>query len=370
MIFLATLSASIIVLFSNLFISKTLGPKSFGDFRTMIYLFAFLPIIADLGINSTLTKYIAEFGKNSGKSKYIINRFLKIKFLSYLFLIVIIFLIKDYIAIYFLKDISLNYLVIAGIILLAFNFFLSFSFIILGFQNFKLFSLSQFLNSSSSALLAVLLSPFGIFYMILGWGFGPLISNLASVLFLIKQNVFTNYEKVDVKKIFLKFSLPVYPIDLTTYLFNAIIPFLSLFFLQKLIGYYSFVFMFYLATLLIPNSLSFVLFPKVSELNGLKRYDHAKNILRKSFLYYSLVAIIGLSFVFLFSEWFISAISKDYLPSLFMFKVIVSLGFIFGYVIIYNNYLKGLGKVKKYALFTLAQNILMIIISFVLLNIM
>jgi O-antigen/teichoic acid export membrane protein len=368
LVFLATFFASIIAFFANLIISKMLGPESFGIFKTVIYLFAFLPALADLGINASLTKYIAEFGKDSGKVKYLIKWFLKIKVVSFVLLIIIVFLLKDSIAVYFLKDISLNYLVIGGILFIASSFFSIFSSIMLGLQDFKLFSLSQFLNSVSSALLAVLLSPLGIFYMILGWSLGPFIGSLPIMFFLLKKRVFSGYEKTDLKRIFFKFSLPIYSIELSATLFSVIVPFLSLFFSQRLIGYYSFAFMFYFVTTLIPSSLSTVLFPKISELNGLKKHGDAKNILKRIFLYYSLIVILGLAFVFLLSEWFINLIAKDYLPSLLVFKVIVSLGLVFGYNAIYTIYLKGLGRVKKYAFFVLLQNAFLIIVSFILLN--
>lgn len=367
-IFLATLSSSIFSFFANIIISNTLGPEAFGNFKVIVYLFAFLPVIADLGINSSLTKYVAEFGNERSKTKYLIKWFLKVKLVSYILFIIVIFLLRDYIALYFLKSISLSYLILVGLALLLFNFFSTFSFIILGLQDFKLFSLSQFLNIASSAILAVLLQPLGIFYMLLGWSLGPLIGSIPCIAYLLKKKNLIKYEKIDMKRIFFGFSLPIYPIDLTTNLFTSIIPVLSLFFSLKSVGYYSFAFMFYYVAMLIPNSLSTVLFPKFSELNGLKNYKHAKHILKKSFLYYSLIAIVGLLSVVLFSEWFIGVIARDYLPSLLIFKVIVSLGFIFGYNVIYTNYLKGLGKVKKYALFTLVQNIFLIIVSFVLLS--
>jgi len=367
-VFLSTLGLSIVAFFANIIVANILGAEYFGTYKTIIYLFSFLPLIADIGINSSLIKYIAEFGKESEKTKHLINWFLKIKFLSYVVLIVVIFLLKDSIALYFLKDVSLNYLILASIFLMAFNFFSTFSSITLGFQNFKLYSLSQFLNSTISFLLSILLSPLGLFYMILGYSLGPLIGNLPNMLFFLKKRTFHVHEKIDMKKIFFKFTLPIYPIELCASLFNVIVPLLSLFFSQKLIGYYSFAFMFYYITTIIPSSLSTVLFPKVSELSGLNRHGDAKIVLRKAVLYYSLIAISGLVFVLLFSEWFIILIAKDFLPSLLMFKIIVSLGFIFGYVVIYSNYLKGLGKVRKFALFTLIQNIVLIIASFLLLT--
>ncbi|OGI12567.1 hypothetical protein A3K64_01530 [Candidatus Micrarchaeota archaeon RBG_16_36_9] len=369
LVFLATLSASIIAFFANLTISDILGPKSFGDFRTVVYLFAFLPMLVEVGINASLTKYIAEFGEDRIKEvRYLIKWFIGIKLLNYALLILLAFIFRDSIALYFLKDMSLNYLIIAGIFLLAMTFFSAFNFIMLGFQNFKLFSLTQFLSSASSTTLGVLLSPFGIFYMIIGWGLGPLIGNLLNVYFLFKKKVFDTSQSFDIKKIFLKFSLPIYPVELSTGLFNAAVPILSLFFSQLLIGYYSFAFIFYVAAMLVPNALSTVIFPKVSELNGLKKYDYAKRILNKALKYYTPIAMTGLLFVFLFSEQFISYVARQYLPSLLMFRVIVSLGLIFGYITIYANYLKGLGRVRKYALLILIQNITLIVVSFILVS--
>lgn len=368
LVFIATLAASVIAFAVNLIIANMLGPEFFGTFRIIVYLFAFLPILADFGINSSLTKYISELKGKKEEINYIIRWFLKVKTINYIFLILIIFLLRDYIALYFLKDTSLTYLVYAGIAILSFNFFTTLSSVVLGFQDFRLYSLTLFLSSSLTTVFAVLLSPFGIFYIILGWSLGPILGNIPSIIFILKKDILKKYKKVDMKKIFFKFSLPIFPIDLTTALINVTVPVLGLFFSQELISYYSFAFIFYAAATLIPNSLSVVLFPKISELNGLKRYGHAKDILKKSLLYYTFIVMIGLALVFLLSDWFIATVSKLFLPSLLLFKVIVSLGLIFGYNIIYTNYLKGLGKVKEYAFFTLAQNILLIVVSFYLLN--
>ena len=74
-VFLATLLASIIAFVANITISNLLGPEDFANFKVIIYLFAFLPVIADIGINTTLTKYIADFGKNSKKAELVIKWF-------------------------------------------------------------------------------------------------------------------------------------------------------------------------------------------------------------------------------------------------------------------------------------------------------
>lgn len=369
LVFIATFAASIISLFINIVISRLLGPETFGTFKTVMYLFSFLPLIAELGVNVSLVKYIAEFGNDIKKIRYMVRWFLNIKVLSYISIAIIIFLLRDSMALYFLKDASLGYLIVAGIFMIIMGLSQTFNCVVLGMQNFKLYSLSQFLNSCLPALLAALFSGLGVFYMVIGWGLGLLAGNIPNIIFLFKKNIFGVYDKFDVKRLFFRFSLPVYPIELSSAFFTAIVPFLSLFFDQKLIGYYSFAFMFYYAATLIPNSLSSVLFPKISELNGQNKHGEAKGILRKAMLYYSLFVVAGLIFAVFFSEWFITLISNDYLPSLFMFQVIFAFGFVFGYNVIYTNYLKGLGKVKRYALLALFQNLILIAISFVLLSI-
>jgi O-antigen/teichoic acid export membrane protein len=364
MVFLATLSANLIVFLANLFFLNQLTPENFAALKAALYLFTFLPVVIEFGVGMTLTKYIAEFRDDKEKIGYLIRWFLKLKVFSYLILLFLIFILKEQIASFIFRDVSL---IFPGIILIGLSFFNVFQFIALGYQRFKLFALSQFLTLTISSFLSVLLIPLGTFYMILGWGFGPLIGNLFAVKFFFDKNILKKHKEFDVKKIFLKFSIPIYFISIPTALFSIVVPLFSLFFSQKLISYLSFALIFYSAALLIPGALATIIFPKVSELNGLKRHVDAKNLLKKAFGLYSFVVFVGTVFVIFLSDWFIMFF-ENYLPSLFMFKVLVSLGLIFGYNSIYSNYLQGLGKIKRFALFTLTQNILLIIISFALLN--
>jgi len=367
-IFVSTLSSNLILFLANLFIANQLGAVNYGIFKIIVYLFGFLPLLIELGTNSSLTKYISEFGKEKEKIGYLIKWFLKLKFFAYLVLILLIFIFREQLSLLFLKDASLSYLILSGILLMGLSFFNTFQFITLGFQKFKLYAFSQFLTFSTSAALGVLLSSFGTFYIILGWSLGPLIGNLFNIKFFLRKKILKSVKKFDVKKVFWKFSIPIYLTGIITGLFSAIIPLLSLFFPQEKIGYFSFAFIFYFATLLIPNALSTFVFPKVSELNGLKRHKDAKNVLKKAFKLYTFVAILGIILVILFSDWLFTTFFKNYLPSLFMFKILTISGFIFGFNMIYVNYLQGLGKVKKFALFILTQNIVLFVISFSLLS--
>lgn len=61
MVFGASLVGSIILLVSNIVLSKRFGPESFGNYKTVVSLFLFLPALIEFGAGTTLTKYIAEF---------------------------------------------------------------------------------------------------------------------------------------------------------------------------------------------------------------------------------------------------------------------------------------------------------------------
>ncbi len=369
-IFIALFSSGIIMFFAELYLSNILGPVVFGRFKTIIYLFTFLPLLIELGIDTTLIKYIAEFGSRSKeKIGYLVKWLLKLRIFSYVVLMVLVFLFRGELSLIFLKDTSLSYLIIGGIFLgtlLVFNTFVS---IVIGYQKFKLSAITYFLNSTMSSILGILFIPFGLFYIVIGWAFGPLIGNLLNIKFFFERKITKKTKEFDIKKIFWKFSMPIYLTNIPAALLSFIVPFLSLFFSQLLIGYFSFAFIFYTATLMVSNAISIVLFPKVSELNGLKKHGVAKNILKKVVLLYGLVVIIGLLFILFVSDWFFSLFFESYLPSLFMFKVLVIVGLFLGYNTIYVNYLKGLGRIKKFALFTLSQNVLLLIISFLLLSV-
>ncbi len=324
--------------------------------------------MADLGINSTLTKYLSEYGRESKKIGTILRNLLAFKAVIFIASMAALILLRADIAQLFLQDSALGYVVVAGIAYMGTNFFVTFSYAMLGFQNFRTYGITQIVSAVSSAVFALALMQFGLFWTIVGWSVGPLLGSIPPILFILRKRNGWGREPIETLGILKKFSLPVYPVDISTSMFNIIVPIVSLFFVQTVVGYYSFAFMFYFAAILIPSSLSMVLFPKISELHGQRLFSEAKSILKRSFLYYTPIAALGIAVTLALSEWFIGTFAQSYLPSVFMFKVVVSLGFVFGYNIIYTNYLKGLCMLKKYAIFMLVQNALLLAVSFVLLS--
>ncbi|MBN2203305.1 MAG: oligosaccharide flippase family protein [Candidatus Aenigmarchaeota archaeon] len=367
LIFIATFLANLIVFVVDIFISNVLGPVDFGIFRTIFYLFTFLPMLIDFGVNMTLTKYIAEFKKrNKERLGYLIRYFIGIKLVSFIALIILVILLQNQLTLIFLKDPSLGYLIVPGIVLTCVVFLNVFQNILLGFQEFKLFALSQFLVTASSAVFGYLLSFFGVFYLVLGWSMGYVFGNIFSIRFFMKQKL-GKKKSFDAKKIFKNFSLPLHAVYVINSMYYVIVPILSIFFSQEAVGYFSFAFLFYFAAMLIPNAVSFVIMPKVSELKGLDRMGDAKRMLIKVFKLYTPIVIVGIAGVLLISDIIFGMFFQSYMQSLFFFKVLVIMSLLFGYNVIYTYYLQGTGKVKKFAVFAVLQNVLLLAASFALL---
>lgn len=370
MVFGASFIGSIILFVANLILSKHFGPEGFGNFKTVISLFVFLPAMIEFGAGVTLIKYIAQFS-NKEKINYLVRWFLKLRIISYLTLLSIIFILREQVALYFLKDPSLTYLILPGIFLSGFIFFDIFRFIILGFQNFKLYSFSQFLTLVSTGILTIIFGYFfGVYYAIMGWGLGYLIGNLPNIRFSFTKKIFEKTKAIDVKKIFLGYSIPIHLMIIPGFLGTAVVPILCLFFSQKLIGYFAFAMIFYQGVLLIPTALFSVLLPKFSELNGSENLKEARIKLKKVFLTYTPIVILGIIACLLFSELFIGIIAPVYLPGLVAFKTLICFGLLVGYLLIYRSYLTGLAKMEKLTLLVIIQNLSLFVISFIVMDLL
>jgi O-antigen/teichoic acid export membrane protein len=331
----------------------------------MVNLALFLPSLIDLGATASLVKYISEY-KGTRKVNSLVRWFLILNALCTLALILIVFLLREQIIVFFLKDASLSYLIFPSLVVIGLVFFDMFKSIAQGFHDFKLFSLSQFLTSLSIGLLSVLLGYyFGITYAILGWAIGYFIGNLPILRFIMKKNLFEKGSELDVKRIFMKYSLPIFLITSPVLLGAGIIPILSLFFSQKLIGYYSFALTFYAGVLLIPGALTAVIFPKVSEMHGMKKFKDAKNMMKRVMLIYTPIVIFGVIGTFLLSRFVVQKVAPLFLPSLTILNVLVVFGLLNGYLLIYRSYLTASAHMKKLSLIILVQNLALFAVSFI-----
>ena len=365
-VFLATFAGGLILLVANLLLAKRFGPQEFGNFKTVINLFCFLPAVVDFGVKTTLVKFIAEF--SDARINILIRRLLRLRIAIYLFLAVIFFILRDKISLYFLKDQSLSYLVTAGIILFILFFFDVFRFIVQGLENFRLYAVSQFLTLSSIGILTIVLGyNFGVVYAIIGWGVGYFVGNSINISFIIRRGLFKKTpQELDVKKLLFSYGLPLHFVMLPGFLGLAVVPVLSPFFSQRLIGYLAFSMIFYQGAISIPMAFFAVLFPKFSKLS--KEPEKARASLEKAFVLYLPIVILGAVGTVLISRLFIELVASEYLPGLLIFRILICFGLISGFFLIYRSYLFGLAKLKHLAVVMIIQNFALILISFVVLR--
>lgn len=365
--------SSIVLFIAYLKLSNFFGPELFGVFKKIIYSSSFIAGLIDFGMTLTLTKFVAEFrAKNKKKISYLIWSFFKIRIAIYAIVLVGIFLFKSQIATHFLHDPSLSYLVIPLIFLIGIGFLSVLPAIVTGYENFKVLSIYNIVNNLLFLVIGLPLGYyFGIYYAILAFGLSTVISILICIKYLINENAFQkNYEKFDMKRIFMNYSIPLYILSFPSYLINAVIPALGLFFSNKIIGYYSFGLMFYFIPSIVSNSLSRVLFPKISKLNGSKNTTQTRSVLKRVFMIYSVFVVLGIFATLAFSKLFISLFASEYLPGLMLFKSLLILGLFSGYGTILNFYFNAKEKLKEGALVLLLTTILLFIFSFILLKMM
>ncbi|MBU4245691.1 MAG: oligosaccharide flippase family protein [Nanoarchaeota archaeon] len=357
MLFLASFAGSLFLFVANIILSKQFGPEGFGNFKTVLSLFLFLPALIEFGAGATLTKYIAE--GNTG----IIRWFLKLRVISYAVVGGLIFAFRNHIAEVFLKNPALNYLVLPGLLVFFLTFFEVFKPIVQGFQNFKLLGWSQFLTMFLQGSLMIILGHyFGVAYAIIGWGIGYALANIPNIAYTFKKKI--SKTPIDIKKIFRNYSIPIHLMIIPNSISIAIIPILSLFFAQKLIGYYAFAWTFYSGVLLIPTALSSVMFPKISALHGAKDFKKAKSTLKKILLLYTPIALAGIAGTLMFSAQIINVVAPSYLPGLAVFEALVIFGIVAGYAQIYRTYLTAKGDMRALTAMILAQNVALLGVSF------
>ena len=371
LIFLANFFGAIVLFISNILISTYFGPENFGNFKIILELSLFLPILIEFGANVTIVKYTAEMIKRDRKKvNYLIKWILKLRLISYSILLIVMFIFKEQIAIYLLKDASLSSLVIPGIFISGLFFFEIFKSISLGSQDYKKYSISKFLTFFSSGILMLIFGYlFGVYFALMGWSLSYFLGNLPLMISSFKKGMFDDSKKFDMKKIFFNFSFPMYIMFFPGLLSSAAIPILSLYYSQKIIGYFSFSMIFFNGISLIPISFADFLFPKISSLSGKKNERIAKESLDKVLILYTLILIPGVIATILLSDFIIQLIAPLYLPSILVFKTLVTIGFLLGYFLIYEHYLRGLARLKEFSIIFLIHNIIFLSISFLILGI-
>ncbi|MFH1432771.1 MAG: oligosaccharide flippase family protein [archaeon] len=369
MVFSASFIGAIFMFASSVALSRIFSPEIFGNYKTLVNLFLFIPALLDFGASPTLTRYIAGFmaKKEEGKINRMIRFFLKIKGISVLSVSLMIYLSRDAFAGTFLKDSSLSYLIVPGLLLsVSFLFDLTKP-VISGLQDFRLLSFSNFLTTACIGIFSIVLGYYyGVYYALLGWSLAYFAGNLPNIYHISKRRLFSkNSLSLDIGPIFRSYALPMQMMMILNTSSLAVIPVLSLFFAQKLIGYYGFAWTFYSGIMLVPITFSQVLFPKVSELKANNKATRSSIV--SILAVYTLIVLTGVTAIHLFSPEIISLVSAAYLPGLHIFRWLNIAGLLLGYLFIYANYLSAKGSIRSASIVFFVMNMALFAVSFALL---
>lgn len=347
-LFLATVFGSALIFFSNIILARIFNPELFGSYRAIVGLFIFLPSLADLGASLSITKYTAEY--TDSRANTIIRFFLALRACVFILLLVFLLAFNAEIATHVLGSPEQAPVVMAGIILFGIIYFDVFRFITLGRGNVQLYATTQFVKYGVAGVCSVVFGYlWGVPAAIGGWSIGWLASSLPNITYVVKNGLLkkTKQAAIDIKRMYVTYSVPAYFLAVPEFFNVGVIPLMSLFFSQRLIGYYAFAMIFYQAVILLPNALFQVLLPRFSRMSAQSIASEGGIALKKIYGMYSIIAIPSILLVHILTNPVIQIIDSQYLPGATTFKIMVSYGILLGYLIIYRSYVAGHAKMRK-----------------------
>ena len=339
---------------SNIFLSRLLGVEGFGNFKTVTGLFSSFPILFSFGIGGTLIKVISD--RRPGYS-YIIRKYLMGYAAIFIFFGALLFIANKELALYFLGDENLGYLMIAGIAIFFGNFFDVIKSTTVGLKEFKIFSLSEFLRNLCFAVFSVAAAYYwGLSYAIASIGLAYVVKSLPTIHILLKSGIlYADSHVCKLRKVFFNYSLSMYVISLIQSSTMFIIPILSLFYTQTYVGYFGFAWIFFAGSVMFANALETILFPEISELSK-TCMDSARRKFRNVLMIYIPIALIGFFAAVLVVEPFISAVSPKFLPCLPIAYALIFYGIFGSMISFFKIFYIASGQMKKSIYCSLAYN--------------
>ncbi|MBU1868791.1 oligosaccharide flippase family protein [Patescibacteria group bacterium] len=363
---LANIAGSAIGLTTNFILSLILGPSGFGTFKTITAFFENLPVT--LGLNTTLTKYIPELETqgNLGKIKYLLKSFFTVRIGIILVFLVPLYVLREKIASGFLKDPSNLALMHMGMILFAVNSLDLVRPCVLGFRNYKLYIITNFLISALrniSALVCAYL--WGLPAAIIALAFSFIPGIIPSINYLSKKGLFSAQPvRINSWQIIKNYSLPVYFVGLTGLAGGLNTPLLALFYPQKIIGYYSFALIIGSLIALISGAIGQIFFTEVA-------LEHYKNGVGASFkrlkrvlILFSLACAITIPIGIAASGPLIHYLAPTYIPAIPIVTPLLFIYSIIGTLSLITSYYTAISKNKIAAGTNLLSSIILFSLSF------
>ncbi|MBU0459610.1 MAG: flippase [Nanoarchaeota archaeon] len=346
--------ASFLAYLFRIFLARNLSLSDYGLFWAIFTFMMFLLIFREIGLNSALTKYIAEYygKKDYSKIKTLIISSFMFKLISSTLLICFFIFSARFLSIYYFKS-SISYFILINLSLYIFlslivNHIHS---ILIGFQDVKWYTLSEPLRLGFALLFSLVLFQFDLGIMAPVFGF---IIALVFTLFIISLGLlkylfilkYTIKDFWKTTKLLFSFGLPV----IFTGVGGKVISHFDVLLLTALVslkevGVYTAILPTALLFLFFSRAITMILFPMISELDekkDLKRISAGMNLIYN----YSFVFVIPMIIsVFVYADFFITVLfGAEYVSGVFPFRILL-IG-VLGYIIAAINHsaISGIGK--------------------------
>lgn len=339
---------------------RVLGPSSYGSLGTLLGII-YLMIVPLFTVQTSITKFVSELKtkKEYGKIKYLMTRSLKVFFYvgiaSFILLLLFTPKISDFLHMPILP------LIIVDLILIFIFLLPVVRGIMQGMQLFKSLGINQVIEGVTKII-------FGILFVYIGLGVsgaigGILFSHILAFLFAFTPLMFLfkyKKEKFNIKDMYF-YSLPVFVVMLSLTAFYSLdLILVKHFFSEVESGYYAAISLIgrtvYFATL----SISFVMFPKVSELHSNNK--ESKHVLFKSLLLILLIGTFLILFYSIFPSFTISLFfGVDYLVIknlIWIFALIMLLFSLIYSLALYNLSLRKIKFIYILLLFNILEVLL------------
>ncbi|HEY5600731.1 MAG TPA: oligosaccharide flippase family protein [Patescibacteria group bacterium] len=357
---------------TNFLLAKIFNPVDFAIFRTIISTFGFLSFLLDFGVSVTLTRYIAIYHsqKDKGKIKDLIFKVLKFKLAILAIVSIILLLLKNDFAKYFLHNEAVGYLALLGGLYFIFVFFDITKSILTGFSKFKLLSFYNVILPAYGLGFSIILA---IYFRIEGVIIANSLAYFGTLLFLLwfllKNRVFKPKKKnVDFKKILISFSFPIYLANLPSNLSLATIPLIALFFKPEVVGLFAFSMIFYNAFTLLPQSIYHVLLPQMSAHYSRLELIKISETLKSTIFLFLFISIPIFLIFLIFIRPVVRLFLPGYLGSIMAIDILSAFAILTGISTIYTASLNAQARLKQSALISYVTTFLLIVVSFIAAN--
>lgn len=365
--FVSLATSSIAHLLLRIAIGRELGPSGLGLYTLIFTIYLFGTQFATFGIETALTKYVAEYRDDSLKTNKYISSGIAGSFISGFIIGVVLYSFSDFISLRIFHNSEMIYLL--KITAFCFPFIAiqkAVQGVLNGFRSMKYFA---YLNISQNTLIVVLSVLFvsflktGIEGAIFGLIVPTILIGILSILFI--KNNFVFY--TDMLKSILK--------DLSWFGFYVVLAnsigvvntqidslMIGHFMEETDVGYYAIATIFMQGIILIPSAVQRITTPIIATYYGKKDYYSIGKLIKSTMLKVFVTTLFISLCVAVFGKFIIIALFKDFLPA-YSPMLILLIGYtIYSSVISVGGALSSVGKVKvifKISIFCTLINVLL-----------